>query len=500
MSTARNTFYNLLGGAAPMLVALVTVPLYVRFIGAAEYGILTIAWLLMGYSVYAELGMGQGVANEIAKLEDAQAAQRSTVFWTGFWTALFSGLIVGLLITGLAYVFVPSWSNLEPGLRAQLLQSLPWLILASPLATGITVLSSAVESRQFFKHANIVQSSGWILIQGLPLVPVFTDHRTLPWLIGFAVLARVIILFVWFVVLTKLLPLSWRLCFDRSKMRFLLTFGGWVTLSNIAETLLSSLDRWLAGVFLNAEAVAYYAVPANLATRTMIFPVALMRTFFPKFSASSTDAALREIVPATIYLGRALAPLMGVGIIIIDPFLKVWVGSDFAHHAFELAPVLVLAAWFRAPALMPDVLLRATRRPHIMALTRLVELPLLFIAAWVGFKVLGLLGLAWAWCARVVLDALWLWIKVGRLIEVARGLLPSAAGLVLIYLMVRIGDSMLPYFEAILGSAGVVILLIAWTLWMDRIYWLRLWFALIPASKTAFHDSAQRILEHNQHK
>lgn len=482
MSVARNTIYNALGGMFPMLVALITVPLYIRFIGAAEYGILTIAWLLMGYSTYAEFGFGQGVANEIARLGNQRAEECNRVFWTGFLSTLIFGLALGLVITALGYAFVPHWPTLAIGLRVELLRSLPWLIAAGPLAAGSSVLQSAIESRHHFKQTNIIQSIGGTLSQGLPLVAVLLGQTTLPWLVGFAVFGRAITFLLLFVALWVLLPLQWGKVFDRGKLGFLFGFGGWVTISNIAETFLSSLDRWIAGAFLGPDAVAYYAVPANLATRTAIFPVALVRTVFPRFSSMDRDRALLESLRATIYLGRALAIMMAIGIIVVGPFLKIWVGVAFAKFAMTVAPILFLAAWVRSIAYIPDVFLRATRRPQTVALARVVEIPILLGLGWLGFKWFGLPGIAWAWCLRVCLDAGWLWKKAGHAKVIAKHLLLPATALGMIYLVMTSNLS-LPHIAIYGISAAILLALAVWTIAVDGAFWLgvflpkwRTWF------------------------
>ncbi|HVC28076.1 MAG TPA: flippase [Gammaproteobacteria bacterium] len=477
MSRVRNTAYNLLGSLSPMLVALVTVPLYIKYIGAAEYGILTIAWLLMGYSTYAEFGLGQSVANEIARLGEGRIAERNAVFWTGFWPALFFGLLLGFVIVISGTALVPAWTTLEPKLRVELVQALPWLMVAAPLSAGNAVLVGAMDGRQHFKHSNIIQSIGWVVSQGLPLLGVLMHRQSLPWLLALATFGRAFTFLSLFGVLSRLLPLTGKMLPERSRLSFLLGFGGWVTLSNVAESLLSSLDRWLAGGFLGAKAVAYYGVPANLAQRTSVFPVALVRTLFPRFSAMDAELALRETVRTTIYLGRIFAPMMGAGIILIDPFLRLWVGRDFAANAYSVAPILFLTAWIRALSDMPDVLLRATRRPRTVASVRVIELPLLFIAGWFGFRLLGLPGLAWAWCLRVTFDAAWLWSRTGCLMQVAGRLVPQAIGLTVIYLLMQ--DAYRPFSPAAFtASSCVVVLLMIWTLWMDRNLWAQLWLAV----------------------
>ena len=45
---ARNTLFNLLGQGLPMLVAIFAIPLLIGMLGTERFGVLTIAWIVMG--------------------------------------------------------------------------------------------------------------------------------------------------------------------------------------------------------------------------------------------------------------------------------------------------------------------------------------------------------------------------------------------------------------------------------------------------------------------
>ena len=63
----RNTFWNLLGEGAPLLVALVAIPRLVHAMGMQRFGILTLVWMLIGYLSLFDLGLGRALTNLVAQ-------------------------------------------------------------------------------------------------------------------------------------------------------------------------------------------------------------------------------------------------------------------------------------------------------------------------------------------------------------------------------------------------------------------------------------------------
>jgi O-antigen/teichoic acid export membrane protein len=76
MSIRRHTAYNLMGAIVPLAVSLITIPIYLKMIGAERYGTLAILWTFMGYFGFMNLGLGRAVAQRLASANDSSPAQR----------------------------------------------------------------------------------------------------------------------------------------------------------------------------------------------------------------------------------------------------------------------------------------------------------------------------------------------------------------------------------------------------------------------------------------
>ena len=72
-----NFVVNLLSPIARIAVSLVTIPIYIHHLGDARYGVLQIAWILLGYFGFLDLGLSRASTNALAKLRAAPQSDRA---------------------------------------------------------------------------------------------------------------------------------------------------------------------------------------------------------------------------------------------------------------------------------------------------------------------------------------------------------------------------------------------------------------------------------------
>lgn len=459
MSVKRDTVYNLCGSIAPMFVSLATVPVYLHLIGNARYGILAIVWLFLGYFGIFDPGITRAAAYHIARFHGKdREKERESVFWTALLVNSAFGLAGGIALYLAARPIFMHFFKMPEAMRGEVLASLPWLAASIPVSVTAGVLGGALQAREWFGFTNSVNVGNAAMAQLAPLAVAYWHGPELDWLIPTVLIARTLGIIPSVIVLKRAVPLGVGGHFDRSHLRALFSYGGWITITNLISPLLTSMDRMLIGSLLSAEAVAFYTVPFNLVGRASILPGALASSLFPKLSRGSTEESSRLASDSVTALAAVTTPISVLGIAALPVFLRLWVGREFAEQAASVGIVLFIGIWINGLAYIPFGHLQAMGRPDLVAKFHAYEFLPFIGLLWFGLHSYGLLGAAWAWTVRVAFDAALLFIAGGT-IPRWRRLVPG--GLFIVAAACVSPTSILSVRSLL--ELGVLIVAIAWS-------------------------------------
>lgn len=406
---ARNTALNLGGHVIPILVGLVTIPYVVRGLGSAGFGILAIAWVLLGYLGLFDLGLGRATTKFVAEcLGRGEMARLPNLVWTSLgYQLIFS--VPGAVLVAALIPFLVGELRVPPALVAETRLSFYILAASLPVILTTTALRSVLESAQRFDLVNYVKVPANISVFLLPVIAIAVGLH-LPGIILLLVLGRLCATLAYLAFCLKTFPiLAHNFTFDPKLLRPLMTYGGWVTVSSVVSAILVYGDRLVIGALVSMDAVGYYTAPSEIIGRLSIFPASLVMTLFPAFSsldAWGNKEGLEKLYARSLkFLLLGLGPVLVLIAVFAGETLRLWLGSDFASKSTLVLQVLAAGVLLNSLALVPYTLIQGLGRPDLTAKFHLLELPLYAGTLWILVAHLGIPGAALAWTLRMAVDA-----------------------------------------------------------------------------------------------
>lgn len=413
---AKNVIYNIGGQALPVIAAAFSIPILIHKIGADRFGLLTIAWMVVGYFNLFDLGLGRALTKLTSdRLGSGRSSEIPALVSGGLSLMLILGLIgtatVGLLsgeITPLLHTPTEYISETRNSFIL-LAASIPAVILA-------TGLRGILEAYQRFDITNFIRTplGLWTFVGPLCALP-FTNR--LDWIVLLLVIGRVASTLVYFYYAKKQAGVR-MFSFSAEKTQYteLLSFGGWMTVSNIVSPLMVYMDRFFIGAILGTSVVAFYTTPYEVIFKLNIISEGLFGVLFPMMARSlstNQDLASNMLTTGTKLIAGCLLPPVLVIAMFSQAFLTLWLGENFARQSTLVMQLLSVGLLINGFAKVSFNLLQARGRADITAKLHLVELPIYIFALVVCTRKWGIEGTAVCWALRMALDAILLyWMTV----------------------------------------------------------------------------------------
>lgn len=417
---ARNSVLNLVAQGAPLVIGLVTIPFVISRLGTARFGLLSLAWILYGNMSLFELGLGRATTKFVAEhivradYEALAATVRTCVVLQLAFGTVAAGVIAAC-VPWLVHSVLHTPADLVPDAQRT------FLILAALLPISLLTMSlrGVLEALQRFDLVNAVKGPQNAAIFLFPVVALLCGGG-LPLVALSLGTAWVLAALAYFILLLRVgPPIHWARGINRRQARSLLSFGGWVTVSNIIGPFLVYLDRFYIGALLSLTAVAYYTAPYDAVARLWVLPMAISTTLFPAFSSLDAMGAgdrRNDIFRRSVkYLFATLGPVVLIIVLFARSLLRLWLGTAFAVHSTLPLQILALGILINSMSWVPYNLLHGIGRPDLTAKFHALELMVYAGMAWVLIARFGLVGAAIAWGIRATADAVLLFAQVRRM-------------------------------------------------------------------------------------
>jgi len=327
---ATHSAWNALSFAIALLAQLLVVPIVIRWIGLAEFGVAGIVLAIFAPFSVVGIVLGQALTRELAEKESrGDKGSANEIFRTAWIVCALISLGIAMLVAA----FSPQWlvflvdgrSNLS-GLV--LIFAIGWL--AKQLAF---IYSGAMVGRRNFKMIAVVSLLSAFVTVLAVLGSTVSRPDALGYLAGMS-LSFVLVLLLWHFVsdASKLRFLSYRKL-DRAHLSSLFSFGKWQGLSQLAGNISNQADRYLLGVFATPIMIGHYNAANRLQEAAYAFTMKCAEVLFPYFSADEhrgDGQASRAFLLASWIVTTLSVAVLGPIVAVSDALMRLWVGAESA--------------------------------------------------------------------------------------------------------------------------------------------------------------------------
>lgn len=343
----RNALWATLGLLLPTVIMLVTIPVFLGFLGARMFGLWTIVNATLGMLGILNLGLGDAATKFIAEYSEQERSDLVNLVATvtlGLFAVL--GALGAVLLMLLANWLAHDVFKLAPTERALAVDVFRIAAWGVPPSLAIPAVVGVLNGFQRYRESQLINigRSSLVAVAGIATLAAGTG------IVGLVTVAVVVywcillagVTLLW--VMLKLRPKSpWG---HEKEARAVLAYGFFSMLNRIGMLAFASFDRVLIGSLVDLTAVTYYAVSQNVTSRLHMLVAGASQVLMPYFSAehARTEVApevARERLLKSWRVSIVIAMALTAGLLAISPWLlKAWIGNAFHQNAFPIVLIL----------------------------------------------------------------------------------------------------------------------------------------------------------------
>jgi O-antigen/teichoic acid export membrane protein len=277
-----------------------------------------------------------------------------------------------------------------------------------PLVTITSGLRGILEAQQRFRVVTLIRIPMSVFSFLGPLL-VLPFSRNLVPVVLVLIGGRLVACFAHLLACFRGMPGLRHVSFERSVLRPVFSFGGWITIIGLVAPMMLYVDRFMVSALLSVAMVAYYTAPFDVLVRLTMIPGGVAGVLFPAFAVSLAQDRDRTgvlINRAVKYILLTLFPIILIIVTLASEGLRLWLGPAFAQNGTAVMRWLAAGILVNGVATVPFILIQSAGRPSLVAKAETAQLPLYIIAIWLLTMRFGIVGTAIAWTGRVTIDAI----------------------------------------------------------------------------------------------
>jgi O-antigen/teichoic acid export membrane protein len=418
----KNSFLDFIGKFVPLIFAFIAIPVIIRGLGPTRFGILALAWTVLGYFSIFNLGIGRASTKFVAEaIGNNNEKIIPEIIWVSIFSQIFFGILCCLAIIFFADLIVNNIIKIPESFVPEAEKIFKYVAISIPLVQFSSSLRGILQAAQRFDLVNVVDIPGKISTYILPLIGLYFK-LDLPGIVLLLLLSKLFVAVILFIFNAYVFPGIIKIPrFQMYLFRRVVIFGGWISLSGILGTFFNYFDRFLIASLGSVSTVTYYVAPHEIISKLAIIPSSITSALFPAFSYHGLDnkKIITEMFARPIkYLFLIMVPILMVILIFSNHFLSFWLGAEFAEKSTLVLQILAVSFFLNAIGFVPFTALHGLGRPDLKAKLDLFQVPIFLILCFLLIPKMGIVGAALAKLVTQTVDLVFLFILVKNIAHV----------------------------------------------------------------------------------
>jgi O-antigen/teichoic acid export membrane protein len=396
---ARNALSNLAGAVIPALVALATVPLIVKGLGDAGYGLYALVTAIVGYFAVLDINVTAGSVKYIARYNaraDGERISETVVFGVLVYAALGIAGALGLFFG--AHWFVSRVFSVPGALAAEAVSTLKLAGLGFFIGQLQGYLQSVPQSLMRFDVSGRIEVLFGILVPLLTVLVLMLGYGLFEVILVRVAASALNCLVLWQNIINLLPDLAWHT--PRAAIRReLLHFSAYSFLSRFASLSYAHADKLIIGAIVGVTGLAYFTLASTLANRLLGLSYRLSGVFFPAASALDASGQLelldRLYLKANRYIVFINASALVLVAVFAHPILLYWMNAEFARNGALVLAVMALSQFVDSLTNLPSLVNDGMGHPRVSGMFALARALLGLAVVYAGVRFSGIDGAAW---------------------------------------------------------------------------------------------------------
>lgn len=374
----------------------ISTPLFLLMLGQEQFG----QWMLLltfnALGGVAGLGMGVAVIKEVSASRGAGGVETAV-------SAVRNCLSVTMLAAGsLASVLAIAGWFFGPDLLRQSgdRDMIRFIFLAAAVIITFeqidSIYASTLRGLERFDLSAILEVSAKAVFVGAALLAAWLT-RDLE-IVVLATLATSVARTLCKAIVVSRLFAGHRMTpiWEQAEVRRIFDFGKWSWWQAVASAAFATGDRFMIAGLVGADALARYTICLQLAQQIQIVPAAAAQRLFP---AVSRKVAAMEPVRAFALKATLVFGLLSVAIalplmLLAEPILTLWVGSEIAQSSSDMLVLLAAAFGLLGMNAAPHFILLGLHESRGIAVLNIAAAIVTLVVTYTAITHIGVIGTA----------------------------------------------------------------------------------------------------------